>query len=115
LRRAVPHEAAWLALRDPERRIHTPPATGGHATPLRALFATPEADAEVELLGLDRRRPPMLVSDLPAPLARVRVGWPDRRIVAALAITEDVVATCRGSSGATERRARTGLMWPVPV
>jgi hypothetical protein len=76
LSRAVPSDAAWLALRDPERRTHIPLATAGHADPLRNAFRTQEADDEVEMLGLNRRRPPMLARELPVPLAEVGV-WAD--------------------------------------
>jgi hypothetical protein len=80
LHRAVPWQAAWLALRDPERRVHTPLATAGDAGPLRAYFQTPEADAEVELLGMGRPRPPMLHTDLPVPARDLRAWaeylWP---------------------------------------
>jgi hypothetical protein len=36
LRRVVPSQAAWLALRDPERGTHMPLATLGDTDPLRA-------------------------------------------------------------------------------
>jgi hypothetical protein len=74
--RVMPSEATWLALRDPERGTHTPLATRGHADPLRAYFQTPAAETEVELLGLNRRRPPMLVRDLPVPPGELQ-AWTD--------------------------------------
>jgi hypothetical protein len=70
----LPYDAAWLALRDPERCRHTPLATAGHAEPLRRNFQTPEADVEVDQLGLNRRRPPMLASEIPQPLTESR-SW----------------------------------------
>jgi hypothetical protein len=54
LGRIVPFDAAWLAFRDPERRWHAPLATAGPAEALRRYFLTPEADLEVEQLGLNR-------------------------------------------------------------
>jgi hypothetical protein len=76
LRRVMPAEATWLALRDPERGTHTPLATQGHAGPLRAYFQTAVAETEVEALGLNRRRPPMLVRELPVPPGELQ-AWAD--------------------------------------
>jgi hypothetical protein len=45
LEQALPFDAAWLAVRDPELRWHSPLATAGAAGPLRRFFQTPEADA----------------------------------------------------------------------
>jgi hypothetical protein len=52
LGRVLPFDAAWLAVRNPEARRHTPLATAGAAEPLRSYFETPVADAEVDALGL---------------------------------------------------------------
>jgi hypothetical protein len=76
LQRVIPAEAVWLALRDPERGTHAPLATLGAAAPLRAYFQTRLAEAEVELLGLNRRRPPMLARDLPVQPGELR-AWAD--------------------------------------
>jgi hypothetical protein len=76
LEQVLPFDAAWLAVRDPELRWHSPLATAGAAEPLRRFFQTPEADAEVDLLGLNRYRPPMLASDTPIPLPELR-AWAD--------------------------------------
>jgi GAF domain-containing protein len=81
LRRVVPCDAAWLALRDPERRSHTPLATSGYAEPLREVFRAPDADDEVELLGLNQRRSPMLASELPVPLSESS-SWADHLLPA---------------------------------
>jgi hypothetical protein len=70
----LPFDAAWLAVRDPEHGLHTPLATAGAAEPLRRNFQTPEADDEVEQLGLNRHRPPMLASEYPVPLTESR-SW----------------------------------------
>jgi hypothetical protein len=74
LSRAVPYAAAWIGLRDPETRRHRPIATDGDTEPLARYFSLPEADDEVEQLGLNRPRPPMCASDLPVPLAETR-AW----------------------------------------
>src|SRR4051812_49878295 len=50
LGRVLPFDAAWLAVRNPEARRHTPLATAGAAEPLRSYFETPVADAEVDAL-----------------------------------------------------------------
>jgi hypothetical protein len=74
LGKVIPSDAAWLAIRDPEDRRHTPLATAGHAEPLRRSFQVPDADVEVEELGLNRRRAPMLAREIPVPLTEVR-AW----------------------------------------
>jgi hypothetical protein len=74
LRRVVPYAAAWMAVRDPETRQHRPVATEGDTEPLARYFTLPEADDELEQLGLNRLRPPMCASDLPAPLTEIH-AW----------------------------------------
>ena len=74
-------DAGWLALRDPERHRHIPLATTGDAAPLRDYFGRPDADEEVDRLGLNRRRPPMLASEIPMPLSEVR-AWADHLLPA---------------------------------
>jgi hypothetical protein len=81
LGRFLPFDAAWLAIRDPEQRRHTPLATTGSAEPLRRYFLTPEADAEVDQLDLNRRRPPMLVGEIPIPLPELR-AWAEHLLPA---------------------------------
>jgi hypothetical protein len=77
----LPFDAAWLAVRDPDRRRHTPVATTGPAEPLRRYFRTPEADAEVDQLGLNRWRPPLLVGEIPIPLPELR-AWAEHLLPA---------------------------------
>jgi hypothetical protein len=77
----LPYDVAWLAVRDPEQRRHTPLATVGPAEPLRRYWQTPDADAEAEQLGLNRRRPPMLASESPVPLPELR-SWADYHLPA---------------------------------
>ncbi|QXG76307.1 GAF domain-containing protein [Modestobacter sp. L9-4] len=74
LGQVVPADAAWLAVRDPERRRHVPLATAGAADPLRRYFTSATADAEVEDLGLNRAQRPVLASELPVPLPEVQ-AW----------------------------------------
>jgi hypothetical protein len=76
LGRTVVFDTGWLAVRDPEQHRHVPVATSGAAQPLHEYFRRPEADAEVELLGLNRRRPPMLASEIPISLTEV-CAWAD--------------------------------------
>jgi GAF domain-containing protein len=81
LGRVLPYDAAWLAVRDPEGRRHVPLATAGPAEPLRRYFGTAGADAEVEQLGLNRHRPPMLASEIPVPLPELH-AWADHLLPA---------------------------------
>ena len=81
LGRVLPFDAAWLAVRNPEARRHTPLATAGAAEPLRSYFQTPVADAEVDALGLNRHRPPMLAGEIPVPLPELH-AWADHLLPA---------------------------------
>jgi hypothetical protein len=76
LGRILPFDSGWLAVRDPERRRHVPLATTGTADPLRRYFESPGADAELEHLGLNSAQPPVLASELPAPLTEI-CAWGD--------------------------------------
>jgi len=81
LGRVMAFDAGWLAVRDPERHMHIPLATTGAVAPLEDYFGRPDADEEVERLGLNRRRPPMLASEIPDPLSEVR-AWADHLLPA---------------------------------
>jgi hypothetical protein len=74
LRELVPYDAGWIALRDPSSREHVALATDGDSAPLKAYFATPGADDDLESLGLNHQRPPVRAGDLPLPLGEVR-AW----------------------------------------
>jgi hypothetical protein len=74
LRRVVPYAAAWIGVRDPETRRHRRVGSDGDTEPLVRYFAMPEADDEVEALGLNRFRPPVPASALGVPLAETR-AW----------------------------------------
>src|SRR3954451_4317855 len=69
LRGVIPYAAAWIAVRDPETRIHRRGGSDGDTDPLARYFALPDADDEVEALGLNRFQPPVPASALPVPLA----------------------------------------------
>jgi hypothetical protein len=74
LRHIVPYAAAWIGVRDPETRIHHRVGSEGDTDPLVRYFARPEADDEVEALGLNRLQPPVPASALGVPLAETR-AW----------------------------------------
>jgi DNA-binding CsgD family transcriptional regulator len=76
LGRLTNYDAAWIAVRDPESRMHTALAIDGQVDPLIAYFANPEADDELEELGLNRYRGLVRARDLPVPLADIR-AWAD--------------------------------------
>jgi hypothetical protein len=69
LRGVIPYAAAWIGVRDPETRLHRRVGSDGDVDPLARYFALPEADDEVEALGLNRFQPPVRASTLPVPLA----------------------------------------------
>jgi hypothetical protein len=96
LGRVLPFDAGWLALRDPDRRRHVPLATTGPAGPLRDYFGRPEADEEVDLLGLNRSRAPVLASEIPSPLPEVR-AWAEHLLPAGF--REGVAAALFTSGG----------------
>ncbi len=74
LSEVVPYDAAWLAVRDPETQIHRRVGSDGDTDSLLRYFALPEADEEVEALGLNRFQPPVPASALPVPLGETR-AW----------------------------------------
>jgi hypothetical protein len=81
LGRILAFDAGWLAVHDPERHRHVPLATTGAAAPLRDYFGRPEAEEEVEQLGLNGHRPPMLASEIPSPLSEV-CAWAEHLLPA---------------------------------
>jgi hypothetical protein len=74
LQGVIPYDAAWIAVRDPETRRHRRVGSDGDTDSLARYFALPEADDEVEALGLNRFQPPVPASALPVPLAETR-AW----------------------------------------
>jgi hypothetical protein len=69
-----PYTAAWIGVRDPETRLHRRVGSDGDTASLVRYFALPDADDEVEQLGLNRHRPPMPASAIPVPLAET-IAW----------------------------------------
>ncbi|MHA6795728.1 hypothetical protein ACVGVM_19760 [Pseudonocardia bannensis] len=76
LHRLVPFEGHWLALLDPDVQTFAPLAIAGHDDRSRRRLEEHEIVAEVELLGLDGRRPAVCVRDFPVPAQEV-VTWAD--------------------------------------
>jgi len=74
LRGVIPYGPAWIAVRDPETRTHRRVGSDGDVDSLARYFALPEADDELEALGLNRFQPPVPASALPVPLAEAR-AW----------------------------------------
>jgi len=74
LRGVIPYAAGWIAVRDPETRTHSRVGSAGDTDALARYFALPEADDEVEALGLNRFQPPVPASTLPVPLPETR-AW----------------------------------------
>jgi hypothetical protein len=70
----IPVDAAWIAVRDPETHRHRQVGSRGDVGALARYFALPEADEEVEHLGLNQFQPPVPASALPIPLAETR-AW----------------------------------------
>jgi hypothetical protein len=76
LRGVLPYEVASIAVRDPERRARIALAAAGPAEALHAYCESPQGDAELDLLGLNRPAPPMLHTELPMPAAET-LCWPE--------------------------------------
>jgi hypothetical protein len=75
LGRVVPHEAASISVRDPERQGRYALAATGEVAALHAYCESAEGDAELELVGVNRPTPPLLLRDLPMPVAET-LAWP---------------------------------------
>jgi hypothetical protein len=88
IRRVIPYDGGSIDLYDPERRGRFALATAGETRALQAYCESPEGDAELDSLGLNRPCRPMLHTELPTPLldtlAWSRYLWP---------------SGCRGSVG----------------
>lgn len=68
LRTVIRYDVGSIALYDPERRGRFALASTGDSDALHAYSESPEGDAELDGLGLNGPRPPMLHSELPVPL-----------------------------------------------
>jgi hypothetical protein len=67
--RVLPSEAASISVRDPERQARTALAARGEVAALHAYCESPQGDAELDLIGLNRSTPPLRHTDLPMPAA----------------------------------------------
>jgi DNA-binding CsgD family transcriptional regulator len=76
LGRVVPFEAASISVRDPERRARIALAATGEVSALHAYCESPQGDAELDLIGLNRPTPPLRHTDLPMPAAET-LCWPE--------------------------------------
>jgi DNA-binding CsgD family transcriptional regulator len=75
LGRVVPYDAASISVRDPERQARYALAATGEVDALHASCESREGDAELELVGVNRPTPPLLLRDLPMPAAET-LAWP---------------------------------------
>jgi DNA-binding CsgD family transcriptional regulator len=74
LDRVFRYDAVSIALRDPERQIRIPLASAGGTAALHAYWSSPQADAELARLGLNRPGPPLPCTEL-SPGAAETVYW----------------------------------------
>jgi DNA-binding CsgD family transcriptional regulator len=74
LGRVVPCEAASISVRDPERQGRFALAARGDVAALHAYYESPQGDAEMELVGMNRPTPPLLLPELPIPAAET-LAW----------------------------------------
>jgi hypothetical protein len=74
LGRVVRYEAASISVRDPERQGRFALAARGEVAALHAYYESPQGDAEMELVGMNRPTPPLLLADLPIPAAET-LAW----------------------------------------
>jgi hypothetical protein len=74
LRGVIPYAAAWIGVRDPETRAHRRVGSDGDVDSLTRYFALPEADDELEAMGLNRFQPPVPASALPVPSPTPALG-----------------------------------------
>ena len=76
LGRVVRYEAASISVRDPERKGRFALAARGEVAALHAYYESPQGYAEMELVGVNRPTPPLLLPDLPMPAAET-LAWPE--------------------------------------
>ncbi|WP_345510352.1 helix-turn-helix transcriptional regulator [Phytohabitans houttuyneae] len=74
LRPVVPFEAARVYLLDMERRAEHSLYSTGYDEKVRSYLDSPQHLDDVELVGLDRRGPPMRLRDLQVPAEEIR-SW----------------------------------------
>ena len=71
LHRLVPHTASMMYLLNPERREFELLGESGYSEYILAYMRSSAHYSEMELLGMDRDRPPMCVRDAPVPPAEL--------------------------------------------
>jgi DNA-binding CsgD family transcriptional regulator len=76
LHRLVHHDAAWISLLDPERRVQPPLVRHGYDARVRHCLDSPAVVDDMERIGMHRHRPPMRIKDLPVPPAELAT-WAD--------------------------------------
>jgi DNA-binding CsgD family transcriptional regulator len=74
LRRLIRFDAAYIALLHPQRREHLALVRHGYDQRTTTFLDTPALMDDIELLGLDRTRPPMRVTDFTAPPEEIQ-SW----------------------------------------
>lgn len=70
------HDAAWLSLLDPERRLQEPVAAPGHQERTRHYLTSAAFMAQVEQVGMHRSHRPIRVVDSPVPVSEL-AAWTD--------------------------------------
>jgi DNA-binding CsgD family transcriptional regulator len=65
----IASETASITVRDPERQARIALAATGEVAALHAYCESPQGDAELDLIGLNRPTPPLRHDDLPMPAA----------------------------------------------
>ena len=76
LHQLMHYDAAWIALLDPERRVHPPLVRHGYPARVQHYLDGSAFTDDLEMVGMNRQRPPMRVKDLPVPPAEMPV-WAD--------------------------------------
>jgi hypothetical protein len=74
LGRVVPCEASSISVPDPERQGRFALAARGEVAALHSYYESPQGDAEMELVGVNRPTQPLLLADLPMPAAET-LAW----------------------------------------
>jgi hypothetical protein len=74
LGRVVRYEAASISVRDLERQGRFALAARGEVAALHAYYESPQGDVEMELVGMNRPTPPLLLPELPIPAAET-LAW----------------------------------------
>jgi DNA-binding CsgD family transcriptional regulator len=73
LRRVIPYDGAFLALRDPDTDRFVPVVSSGYDDATQAYRLSAGFQRELELVGLHRTGPPLRLCDSPVPAAETRI------------------------------------------